>query len=44
MEQDFQEDIQVNVSVSLTELCSFWYGLIALIPLHKLEHKVVLVH
>ena len=28
--------------VSLTELCSFWYGLNDLFTLHKLEDKVVL--
>ena len=28
--------------VSLTELCSFWYGLKDLFTLHKLEKKVVL--
>ena len=28
--------------VSLTELCSFWYGLKDLFTLHKLEDKVVL--
>ena len=28
--------------VSLTELCSFWYGLKALFTLHKLADKVVL--
>ena len=46
MEQDFQ----VNVTwiflllspVSLTELCSFWYGLKDLFTLHKLVDKVVL--
>ena len=26
--------------VSLTELCSFWYGLKDLFPLHKLAKKV----
>ena len=29
-------------SVSLTELCSFWYGLKDLFTLHKLVDKVVL--
>ena len=29
--------------VSLTELCSFWYGLKDLFTLHKLAKKVVLV-
>ena len=28
--------------VSLTELCSFWYGLKDLFTLHKLAYKVVL--
>ena len=28
--------------VSLTELCSFWYGLKDLLTLHKLAKKVVL--
>ena len=49
MEQDFHGDFQVNVtwffaffSVSLTELCSFWYGLKDLFTLHKLADKVVL--
>ena len=47
MEQDFQGDFQVNVtwffaSFSLTELCSFWYGLKDLFTLHKLVDKVVL--
>ena len=28
--------------VSLTELCSFWYGLKDLFTLHKLPKKVVL--
>ena len=28
--------------VSLTELCSFWYGLKDLFALHKLADKVVL--
>ena len=30
--------------VSLTELCSFWYGLKGLFTLHKLAYKVVLDH
>ena len=49
MEQDFHGDFQVNVHgflplslVSLTELCSFWYGLKDLFTLHKLAKKVVL--
>ena len=49
MEQDFHGDFQVNVTwffllslVSLTELCSFWYGLKDLFTLHKLANKVVL--
>ena len=28
--------------VSLTELCSFWYGLKDLVTLHKLADKIVL--
>ena len=33
----------LNLSpVSLTELCSFWYGLKDLFTLHKLADKVVL--
>ena len=49
VEQDFHGNFQVNVtwffaffSVSLTELCSFWYGLKDLYTLHKLVDKVVL--
>ena len=49
MEQDFHGDFQVNVTwffasfpVSLTELCSFWYGLKDLFTLHKIAKKVVL--
>ena len=50
MEQDFHGDFQVNVTwffasfpVSLTELCSFWYGLKDIFTLlHKLADKVVL--
>ena len=49
MEQDFHADFQVNVAwflllspVSLTELCSFWYGLKDLFTLHKLADEVVL--
>ena len=30
--------------VSLTELCSFWYGLKDLFTLHKLADKIVLGH
>ena len=48
MQQDFHGDFQVNVMVfclfspvSLTELCSFWYGLKDLFTLHKLADKVV---
>ena len=48
MEQDFHGDLQVNLTcfflpfspVSLTELCSFWYGLKNLFTLHKLADKV----
>ena len=50
MEQDFHEKIFRSMSrgfllvspVSLTELCSFWYGLKDLFTLHKLAKKVVL--
>ena len=39
VEQDFHGNFQVNVTwfslVSLTELCSFWYGLKDLFTLHK---------
>ena len=39
MEQDFHGNFQGNVTwfslVSLTELCSFWYGLKDLFTLHK---------
>ena len=31
-------------SVSLTEFCSFWYGLKDLFTLHKLADEVVLDH
>ena len=51
MEQDFHGDLQVNLAwflpfspVSLTELCSFWYGLKDLFILHKLAGKVGLDH
>ena len=51
MEQDFYGNFQVNVTwffafspVSLTELCSFWYGLKDVFTLHKLVDKVVLDH
>ena len=30
--------------VSLTELCSFWYGLKDLFTLHKLADKIILDH
>ena len=47
MEQDFHEDLQVNLAwflpfspVFLTELCSFWYGLKDLFTLHKLADRV----
>ena len=47
MEQDFHGDLQVNLTcflpfspVSLTELCSFWYGLKDLFTLHKLADNV----
>ena len=49
-EQDFHGNFQVNVTcfflpfslVSLTELCSFWYGLKDLFTLHKSADKVIL--
>ena len=50
MEQDFHGDFHVLVTwffastVSLTELCSFWYGLKDLFTLNKLAKKVVLDH
>ena len=47
MEQDFHGGLQVNLTwflplspVSLTELCSLWYGLKDLFILHKLADKV----
>ena len=49
MEQDFHGDFKSMLHgflplspVSLTELCSFWYGLKDLFTLHKLADKVVL--
>ena len=49
MEQDFHGDFQVMLHVflplslvSLTELCSFWYGLKDLFTLHTLADEVVL--
>ena len=49
MEQDFHGDFRSTLHgflplcpVSLTELCSFWYGLKDLFTLHKLADKVVL--
>ena len=49
MEQDFHGDFRSMLHgflplslVSLTELCSFWYGLKDLFTLHKLAGKVVL--
>ena len=49
MEQDFMEIFRsmscgflLLSLVSLTELCSFWYGLKDLFTLHKLLKKVVL--
>ena len=35
-------DILPFYLVSLTELCSFWYGLKDLSTLHRLAHKVIL--
>jgi len=46
VEQDFHGNFQVNVNVlpfslvSLTELCSFWFGLKDFFTLHKLVDKV----
>ena len=50
MEQDFLGNFRGNVAwlfafnllLSLTELCSFWYGLKDLFLLHKLADKVIL--
>ena len=49
MEQDFHGDFQsmsrgflLLSPVSLTDLCSFWYGLKDLFTLHKLPKKVSL--
>ena len=51
MEQDFHGNFQVKLHVflpfslvSLTELCSFYYGLKDLFTLHKSADKVVLDH
>ena len=51
VEQDFHGNFRVNVTcflpfspVSLTELCSFWYGLKDLFTLHTLADKIVLDH
>ena len=52
VEQDFHENFSVQCYifflpfslVSLTELCSFWYGLKDLFTLHKLADKVILDH
>ena len=51
MEQDFMEIFRslshgflLLSPVSLTELCSFWYGLKDLFTLQKLAKKVVLDH
>ena len=52
VKQDFHGSFWVNVTwfffpfspVSLTESCSFWYGLKDLFTLHKLADKVVLGH
>ena len=51
MQQDFHGNFQVNVrwflpvsKLSLTELCSFWYGLEDLFTLHEFADKVVLDH
>ena len=48
VEQDFHGNFQVHVTwflpfslVSLTELCSFWYGLKDLFTLHTLADKVI---
>ena len=48
MEQDFHENFQVSGTwfpaffYSVTELCSFWYGLKDLFALHKLATKLSL--
>ena len=49
MEEDFHADFRSRSHgflllspESLTELCSFWYGLKGLFTLHKLVDKVVL--
>ena len=50
VEQDFLANFRGNVAwlfafnllLSLTELCSFWYGLKDLFLLHKLADKVIL--
>ena len=46
VEQDFHGNFQVNVTwfslVSLTELCSFWYGLKDLFTLHKFSWRTKL--
>ena len=52
VDKSFHGNFKVNVTffffafspVSLTELCSFWYGLKDLFTLHKLADKVVLDH
>ena len=52
LEQDFHGNFVVNVTdgflpfspASLTELCSFWYGLKDPLILHQLEYKVFLNH
>ena len=49
MEQDFHGNFRVTVTcflpfypVSLTELCSFWYGLKDFFTLHKPTDNVIL--
>ena len=49
MKQGFHGNFQVNVTwflpcslVSLTELCSFWYGLKNLLNVHKLAESLAI--
>ena len=49
VEHDFHGNFQINgflpfSLVSLTKLCSFWYGLKDLSTMHKLADKVFLDH
>ena len=43
VEQDFHGNFLVNVTFSLTELSSFWYGLKDLFTLHKLDWPLKLM-